>query len=375
MKRYDASCRFEGEVPSHLAEMLPLFGSRNGDAYTNSGGRGAIITSPGRKNSEECYRIKGADPFGFTTKLVSDSDKNRIDFVNIARSSIPDKTLSERVILNGGDYPFCLDNRNLPFNFLNLTSAHWEETALQDLSKKYENWGLTHPCQYVGRIVYDKVLWQGSPVSTMIFLIPNAGSDLREEEIMSQIWRELFRAPYDKLEKYGGMVMDFYEKLLRGHGFECKLMNDCGINPSIGSNRMQNYVLGNVSKGEIGLSRIDHELSEKKGSAALTSCIFPVVPDIKSCMAQLSLATQSLELDEGSSIPDMGPFPSGGKCYYTAEQCYVDGEPNRRVEITPHTKKLIRDTDRIFFEAYRTGSPEPIKETELIRLCEALNII
>lgn len=254
VKSYETHHSVKGEIPAWLSHKLPLFGVEEGDEhYLNSGGRGILV-----ENGGEVYRIKGTDPRGTIVRKVSASDKNMIRDIDQSVKKAPDPQDADLVLHSTLYVSFYSYQNGKPWNFLTETNVENSRRAFCALEEAYRKQGFKAPCRFAAVIEYPKILWQNRPLYSIVFHLPDAESDLREDEFEVQMRRHLQHASVEELMELKDGVCKLFGILSKWHAFECGALMDAGLVPSPNSFLGQNYVVAHVAERQVGVSRVDH---------------------------------------------------------------------------------------------------------------------
>lgn len=360
VKRYEIEHLVDGDIPEWLAQRLPLFGSEDGEeTYTNSCGRGILI-----EGNEGVYRIKCVDPKGVITRLVADSDKNIISDIRQSVSVCPNPKHIEKMLTVRKNHHLPAYKEDRPFNFLEKEAVERSRHVFGIMGEEYERYGFSYPCAYRGYIAYKNLRWNDWPTRSIIFQLPDAESDLREDELSVTMRRYLQHASVEQLRGIGDRFIDFYRKLLKWHAFDCRILVEHQLLPTPESMIGQNHLIAHVSDGKVGLVRIDHtstkkvDLDEKELFKRMT-----FRGGISMFISNIPLA---LEMADRGVRYDTDRYSN----YYDAAFKFHNVDYND----WPKTLDFLRGTTTEFEDAYKS-EPEPIDESELTGLFDDVTSI
>ena len=362
VKHYDVEHLVDGDIPKALAERLPLFGSEDGEErYTSSGGRSIIVNENGK-----VYRIKGADPKGVITRTVASSTQNIIGDVRQSVSACPKPEEIERILVSGMNREFPPYKEDRPFNFLTKEATERSRQAFEKLGEGYEQAGFSHPCAFQGYVSYRKIRWNGQPVRSIIFQLPDAESDLREDEFSRRLQKHLQHASVEQLQQVRDKFVDFYTALLRWHAFDCRVLAENQLLPTEDSMIGQNYVMGHVSKSGIGIARVDHTSTQRTNleESELEKKLQKFVGILVMSASYVPLALEMAERNTGYDRDRYSGYYDAALKFHFIN--YKDWPKN--LEFMEKLRLEFRD-------AYSSGSPQPIDEAALVDLFEAVTSI
>ncbi len=264
----DFEYALSGNIPQGLAARLPILPVLEDNSKSvqpasfrlikrlNSGGRGLLIQDGGRT-----YRLKGVDPFSSMTDwLALQSKKQVLIDVYLAYVFREKNQLSVDETKGRIRLP---TYRTGPVGMITHDGAANEERALEALAAYFKKQGFRSPLQYIGKITNKQFLWNGEYAVTGIFELPNPESDLRKVELESLFYRHVRHATKEQLQELVEPMRQFYEKVLGWYAFTFRSLADNNLLVTPNSILGQNFVMGTMGDGIMGVTRVDHTSTKK----------------------------------------------------------------------------------------------------------------
>ena len=345
------------DIPDWLKNDLPIFGTEESDVKVyNSGGRSVIVEREG-----QTFRLKGVDPFGAITRKVAASPKL---LVVDTKESV--KRIPKLPDISSGRYIQFPSYSDGPFGFVSYTKAENAQRAFDAVCKAYEKNGFWKPCEYVGKVIYQKITWRGEYVTTLIFRIPSQESDLREEELERLLIRHLKHASVKQLEELKDPLTELYHKLISWLAFDYRVLFDAHLIPDPRSMLPQNHIITHIQDGKIGISRVDHtstqhitNLDEEKARKYFKKWAGLLLNFPANILLALDLHRDGGELDTQRYTN-----------WYDAASKFREAFAENYQAV-----RLIHDGFDAFDEAFENPRPEPINENLLTDLHQAITAI